>query len=96
MVSFALEAWRMPGEELGEREGERFLGVFSFRLEDETYLSDKERPATKENANYVLQRAPEATAGNARLDRLVDRLVRRNEILGYTFEPVSWPIDLQR
>lgn len=86
MIRFALSAWRMPGESLGEREGEQFLGMFSFRFEDETYQSDKERAATKETANYVVELSPDADSGNMRLVSLQKRLHARNKALEWKDE----------
>ena len=91
MVRFALRAWRMPGERLGEQAGEQFLGMFSFGFKDEAYQSDKEGPANKEVTNYVLGDVTGADGGNERLDALKERLRRRNELLGLAPEPAVWP-----
>jgi len=90
MVRFALSAWRMPGETLGDKEDERFLGMFSFRFEDETYLSNLERPSTKETENYIIKQVFGADSGKHHLDGLEKRLMLRNAFLNRVFVPVSW------
>ena len=96
MIRFALRAWRMPGEQLENRDGKRFLGLFSFRFEDETYVSGDERSATKEATNYVLEQLADGEENIPGDDALAHRLRRRNDVLGRDVPPVDWsgPVEL--
>ena len=79
MIAFALKAWRMPGE---LSSGKTFQGIFSFSNAGSAYKSEQESPTTKPNENYLLKTDGQEVEHA--------RLMKRNKVVGTTFEPVTW------